>query len=301
MNQSFEDSPRLLNDAPNTLTSPTSHGAQDPREVQGTQAKRPVLAAHGVELAYEHRVIAKDLSVEIPPGKVTSIIGPNGCGKSTLLRALSGLLAPRAGEVTYAGKALKQYSRKDFATKVGLLPQTPIAPPGITVADLVARGRHPHQGMFGRWTAADYAAVQEALQVTQLGEFADRAVDELSGGQRQRVWLAMALAQQPETLLLDEPTTYLDVAHQLEVLDLLLDLNHREATTIVMVLHDMNLAARYSDHVIAMRAGQVVAQGAPKTVFTKETMGEVFDIRCEVLPDPVTQIPVIHAYGRHHV
>ncbi|MCQ9371514.1 ABC transporter ATP-binding protein [Corynebacterium sp. 35RC1] len=256
------------------------------------------LAAHKVTLAYEQRVIARDLSVAIPEGEITSIIGPNGCGKSTLLRALSGLLEPTEGEVTFGGVPLKRIPRKRFATQVGLLPQTPIAPAGITVADLVGRGRYPHQGMFGRWAQEDYEAVAHALEVTQLSGLAERVVDELSGGQRQRVWVAMALAQRAGTLLLDEPTTYLDVANQLEVLDLLVEL---EGTTIAMVLHDMNLAARYSGHIIAMKNGAIVAQGSPAEVVTEAIMGEVFGIRCRVESDPVTASPVVHPYGRHHV
>lgn len=266
-----------------------------------TPCVRDELAANNVTLAYEQRVIARGLSLRIPAGVITSIIGPNGCGKSTLLRSLAGLLKPSEGEVTYAGTRLQDYSRKEFARKVGLLPQTPIAPPGITVADLVGRGRHPHQGLFGRWSQADFDAVQTALEATQLVEFSDRSVDELSGGQRQRVWIAMALAQETETLLLDEPTTYLDVANQLEVLDLLVDLNIREKTTVAMVVHDMNLAARYSQHIIAMKQGQIVAEGSPLQVVTEQVMGEVFGIECRVEIDPTTGKPVVHPYGRHHV
>src|SRR6185437_13840595 len=208
------------------------------------------------------------------------------CGKSTLLRGLSRLLAPTSGSVLLDGADIRSLPTKEVATRLGLLPQTPTAPDGITVADLVSRGRYPHQGWFRRWTAEDDAAVQEAMAATGVGELADRAIDELSGGQRQRVWIAMALAQQTGILLLDEPTTFLDVAHQVEVLDLLTDLNRARRTTIVMVLHDMNLAARYADHLFAMRDGRIIAAGAPAAVITPALIRDVFDLDCVVIDDP---------------
>lgn len=252
-----------------------------------------------VTLGYGERTIISNLSTTIPPGKITSIIGANGCGKSTLLRSLPRLLPPLSGDIFLDDKPLAEYPRKQFATLLGLLPQNPVAPDGIVVSDLVGRGRHPYQGMFGRWTQRDYEVVAQALENTNTAELSDRAVDELSGGQRQRVWIAMALAQETNILLLDEPTTFLDIANQLEVLDVLVDLNQEHSTTIAMVLHDMNLAARYSDHLIAMRAGQIVASGLPAEVITKENMSEVFGISCEISPDPITGTPLVVPRGRH--
>lgn len=242
--------------------------------------------------------VVNDISTTIPAGKITSIIGGNGCGKSTLLRALSALLKPKHGNIIFGENQLDSYSRKQLARELGILPQTPIAPPGIIVTDLVGRGRQPHQGFFGTWTQNDYEVVERALEKTRLTELAHRSVDELSGGQRQRVWIAMALAQDTGCLLLDEPTTYLDIANQLEILDLMIELNQTKDTTIVMVLHDMNLAARYSDHIIAMKNGRIAAVGSPSEVITEENMYEVFGIRCKVVQD--CGDPVVLPYGRHH-
>ncbi|AGF71641.1 ABC transporter ATP-binding protein [Corynebacterium halotolerans] len=258
------------------------------------------LTARDIHLAYGDRRVIEDLSVELVPGAVTSIVGPNGCGKSTLLRALSRLLKPSGGQVLLDGRALAEYPTKKLARTLGLLPQTPVAPDGIVVADLVGRGRTPHQGLLGRWSTRDHEIVAEALAATGTTELAERSVDELSGGQRQRVWIAMALAQDTDILLLDEPTTYLDVAHQLEVLDLLTDLNASRGTTVVMVLHDLNLAARYSDQLVAMHAGTVHTVGTPEQVVTEATMKEVFDIDSRVLPDPVSGRPMVMPIGRHH-
>lgn len=257
------------------------------------------LQAHEVQLSYGDRTIAKDLSVAIKPGKITSIIGPNGCGKSTLLKALARLLKPEAGSVTLDGKDLNQWQSRELAKNLGLLPQTPLAPEGIAVADLVGRGRTPYQGMLGRWSPEDYRAVADAMNVTGISELAERSIEELSGGQRQRVWIAMALAQETGVLLLDEPTTYLDVAHQLDVLDLLKDLNLRSKTTIVMVLHDLNLAAHYSDELIAMRDGAVVATGAPTEVVTEDNVQSIFHLTSRVMPDPVSGSPMVIPIGRH--
>ena len=238
------------------------------------------LAGEDLCLAYDEREIVECLSVVIPTGKITVIVGPNACGKSTLLRALARLLKPTRGTVLLDGTSIHKMPTKEVATKLGILPQAPVAPEGITVADLVGRGRHPHQGVFTRWSREDDAAVAAALEATQTTTLADRPVDELSGGQRQRVWIAMALAQQTDLLLLDEPTTFLDVAHQIEVLDLLTDLNRVRGTTIVMVLHDLNMAARYADSLVALASGRVHAVGAPADVLTVETVRAVFGLDC---------------------
>ena len=259
------------------------------------------LATHELTLAYGDRTIVDRLDLAVPSGRITAIVGANGCGKSTLLRALARLLPPRTGRVLLDGKDLHSRPSKEVARTLGLLPQSPIAPEGIAVADLVGRGRHPHQKLLSRWSERDYRVVAQSLAATGMTEFADRSVDELSGGQRQRVWIAMALAQETDILLLDEPTTFLDVAHQVEVLDLLTDLNRDRGTTIVMVLHDMNLAARYADHLFALRSGRVVASGAPNDVMTSDLIREVFDLDALVVPDPVSGSPIVLPRGRHHV
>jgi iron complex transport system ATP-binding protein len=259
------------------------------------------LQVEGVTLGYGDRVVVDGLSLAVPPGRITAIVGANACGKSTLLRAMSRLLAPREGHVLLDGKALHRLPTKEVARTLGLLPQSPIAPEGIVVGDLVARGRNPHQRMMARWSAEDDAAVAEALRMTDTLELADRAVDELSGGQRQRVWIAMALAQRTDILLLDEPTTFLDVSHQVDVLDLLTDLNRERGTTIVMVLHDLNLAARYADHLVAVRAGQLHAAGDPTDVLTTEVVQDVFGMSSQVIADPVSGKPLVTPIGRHHV
>jgi iron complex transport system ATP-binding protein len=258
------------------------------------------LAARDLTLAYEGRVVVDGLDLEVPKGEVTAIVGPNACGKSTLLRGLSRLLAPASGAVLLDGSDLHSLPTKQVATRLGLLPQTPTAPDGITVADLVSRGRYPHQGWFRRWTAEDDESVADAMVATGVAELAERPVDELSGGQRQRVWIAMALAQRTGILLLDEPTTFLDISHQLDVLDLLLDLNAARGTTVVMVLHDLNLAARYAGHLVAMRDGAIVAAGAPAEVVTPELVREVFGVESVIAPDPVTGTPLVVPLGRHH-
>ena len=259
------------------------------------------LSAESLTLSYGDRIIVENLDLAIPPGSITAIVGANGCGKSTLLRALARLIPARAGQVVLDGKGLHGRPTKEIARTLGLLPQSPIAPEGIAVADLVGRGRHPHQKLLARWSPRDYEVVAQSLSATGTDDLADRSVDELSGGQRQRVWIAMALAQETDILLLDEPTTFLDVAHQVEVLDLLTDLNRDRGTTIVMVLHDMNLAARYADHLFALRAGRVVASGAPGEVMTSELIREVFDLDALVVPDPVSGAPIVLPRGRHHV
>jgi len=257
------------------------------------------LRGEDLSLGYGKAEVFADLSVSIAPGKVTVIVGPNACGKSTLLRALARLLKPMHGSVLLDGTSIHRLSTRDVATKLGILPQAPIAPEGITVADLVGRGRYPHQGWFRTWTAQDRLAVDGALDATGTLDLADRPVDELSGGQRQRVWIAMALAQGTPLMLLDEPTTFLDLAHQVEVLDLLVDLNQREGRTIVLVLHDLNHACRYAHHLVAMRGGTIVAEGAPDDIVTAELVTDVFGVPCRVITDPVSGTPMVVPIGRH--
>lgn len=259
------------------------------------------LTAKDISLGYGERDIITGLSVDIAPGKVTSIVGPNGCGKSTLLRSLSRLLKPTGGEIFLDGKAISEIPTKQLAASLGLLPQSPIAPDGIVVADLVGRGRTPHQGLLGRWSQEDYDIVQESMEMTGVAELAERSIDELSGGQRQRVWIAMALAQRTDILLLDEPTTYLDIKHQLEVLDLLVELNETHGTTIAMVIHDLNLAARYSDELIAVSNGNAYAQGSPQDVMTQQTVKDVFGVDSVIVEDPVSGLPAVMPIGKRKV
>jgi iron complex transport system ATP-binding protein len=251
------------------------------------------LAASDLRLGYDDRVIVDGLSLSIPAEQVTVIVGANACGKSTLLRGLARLLKPRGGSVLLDGDDIARLPTREVATRLGILPQQPIAPEGITVSDLVARGRHPHQRWFRQWSAGDEDAVATAMAATEILDLADRSVDELSGGQRQRVWIALALAQGTGLMLLDEPTTFLDLAHQIEVLDLLADLNEREGRTIVLVLHDLNLACRYAHHLVAMKDGDIVAQGAPGEVITARSVEDVFGLRCQVIPDPLTGTPLV--------
>ncbi|MFP5283793.1 MAG: ABC transporter ATP-binding protein [Actinomycetes bacterium] len=257
------------------------------------------LTAVGLTLAYEDRTVVQDLTLQLAAGQVTVIVGPNACGKSTLLRGLSRLLRPVSGAVLLDGSSIHQRPTREVARALGLLPQTPVAPEGITVADLVARGRYPHQGWFRRWSREDEQAVAGALAATDTAELAGRNVDELSGGQRQRVWIAMALAQETDLLLLDEPTTFLDVAHQVEVLDLLVDLNATRGTTVVLVLHDLNLAARYADVLVAMQHGRVVAAGPPAEIVTEDLVRKVFGMEFRVMTDPVAGTPLVIPLGRH--
>ncbi|MBK4216816.1 ABC transporter ATP-binding protein [Paracoccus caeni] len=258
-----------------------------------------ILNVSQLAAGYGEADILNGLDLQVPPGRITAIVGANACGKSTLLRAMSRLLAPRRGQVVLDGRSIHQIPPRQLARTLGLLPQSPTAPEGITVADLVSRGRHPHQGLFGRWSREDDEAVAHALEATQTTELAERAVDELSGGQRQRVWIAMALAQETSILLLDEPTTFLDISHQIEVLDLLTDLNHRRGTTIVMVLHDLNLAARYADHLVAMADGRLHVSGPPEEVLTEAVVRHVFGLDSRIITDPISGRPMMLPIGRH--
>jgi len=259
------------------------------------------LRTEGLVAGYAGAVIVDDVDLDVPAGRISVIVGANACGKSTLLKTMSRLLAPESGTVVLDGRRIDQIPTKELARSLGLLPQQPIAPEGIVVSELVGRGRHPHQKLFRSWTTDDDVAVAHALDATGVSDLADRPIDELSGGQRQRVWIAMALAQETGVLLLDEPTTFLDVSHQVEVLDLLTDLNRRRGTTIVMVLHDINLAARYADHLFALRRGRLVASGPPSDVITRELIRDVFDLDSLVIDDPVSGSPMVLPRGRHHI
>ncbi len=251
------------------------------------------LIAENITLAYQETLITEGLSLKIPDKQFTVILGPNGCGKSTLLRGLSKLLSPSKGQICFDGQNLEQYPRKALAKVLGLLPQSAIAPSGITVHDLVARGRFPHQSFMRRWTLTDEKAVNDAIQATQIEALLQQTVESLSGGQRQRVWVAMVLAQQTPYLLLDEPTTYLDIAHQIELLELFSTLNRQDGRTIVAVLHDLNHACRYADHLIVMKSGTVVAQGAPKDIMTETLVHDVYGLNSVVIDDPLTHTPLV--------
>ncbi|WP_119696277.1 ABC transporter ATP-binding protein [Microbacterium halotolerans] len=270
--------------SPGTPASPHPASAASPDHVR--------LSAEGLTLRYDQRIISESLGFDVPPGSFTVIIGPNASGKSTLLRALSGLLKPTAGSVVLDGADIAKLSPKRIAARIGLLPQSSSAPDGITVAELVSRGRFAHQRMLRQWSPADEAAVAEALNETATRELSARRVDELSGGQRQRVWIAMVLAQQTPMILLDEPTTFLDVAHQIDVLNLLHRLNS-SGRTVVAVLHDLNQAARYASHIVAMADGRIVAQGSPGETITSQLVHDVFSLPNLVIPDPATGTPLV--------
>ncbi|GAA1670117.1 ABC transporter [Citricoccus zhacaiensis] len=250
------------------------------------------LSAEGLTAGYDDRTVLSGLDLQIPDGELTVIVGPNACGKSTLLRSMARLLQPASGRIVLDGQDIRRWPTKEVARRVGLLPQSSVAPEGITVADLVARGRYPHQSLLSGWSTEDERAVNEAMTATDITSLAARHVDELSGGQRQRVWIAMVLAQQTPLILLDEPTTFLDIAHQLEVLDLVAALRS-EGRTVVAVLHEINMAARYATHLIAMRSGAVVAQGPPADILTEGLVHEVFGVRARIIPDPDTGHPVV--------
>ncbi|AQP48224.1 iron dicitrate ABC transporter ATP-binding protein [Tessaracoccus aquimaris] len=256
--------------------------------------------ALGITVAYDSRVVISGLDFAVPSGAVTVIVGPNACGKSTLLRSMAGLHRVAAGEVRLDGESIERLGRRTVARTVAVLPQSSTAPDGVRVGELVARGRYPHQGWFGFARSDDDQIVAKALSDTGIADLADRRVEELSGGQRQRVWIAMVLAQDSDIVLLDEPTTYLDVTHQLDLLDLLADLNRERGTTVVMVLHELNLAARYADHLVMMRDGAIVAQGPPAEVVTADAIRDVFGLDSHVIPDPVSGTPLVVPVGRSH-
>jgi ABC-type cobalamin/Fe3+-siderophores transport system ATPase subunit len=253
----------------------------------------PAAELRAVTIGYGREPVSTDLDLAIPAGKLTMVIGPNGCGKSTALRAMARLIRPEAGTVLLDGRDIRQLSTRQVARRLGLLPQQSIAPDGIRVAELVARGRHPHQGPFRQWSEADEAAVAEAMARTGVSEYSALPVDQLSGGQRQRVWIAMALAQQTPVLLLDEPTTFLDLTHQLEVLELCKHLTGDGHRTIAAVMHDLGHACRYADHLIAMRDGAVVAAGTPADIVTTEFVRDVFDVEAKIILDPVAGTPLV--------
>ena len=258
------------------------------------------LRATNVSLGYRDTDVISGLDLTVLPERVTIIVGANACGKSTLLRGLGRLLRPSGGQVVLDGTSVQDLRSTDVAKVLGLLPQTPVAPDGITVAELVGPGRYPHQGWFRRWSTNDDDVVATALEATGTAELAERSVAELSGGQRQRVWVAMALAQDTDLLLLDEPTTHLDITHQVELLDLLTDLNRGSGKTIVAVLHDLNLACRYADHIVAMKDGRIVAAGTPGDVISAAVVEEVYGLACEIVPDPISGTPMVVPRGRHH-
>ncbi|MGH3565639.1 MAG: ABC transporter ATP-binding protein [Pseudonocardia sp.] len=260
----------------------------------------PRLEARDLQLAYGDNVVVDGLDLTVLDGTITAVIGPNGCGKSTLLRALGRLMPTRQGHVLLDGRRIDKMPTREVAKVLGVLPQAPIAPEGLTVADLVARGRHPHQAWYRQWSSDDEDAVAEALGWTGMTEFAERTIDALSGGQRQRVWISMALAQGTEVLLLDEPTTFLDLAHQVDVLDLVERLHHEAGRTVVMVLHDLSLAARYAGRLVAMKDGAIVASGTPHEVLTESMLSEVFDLDAKVVLDPVANTPLVVPIGRRH-
>ena len=258
------------------------------------------LTASNLALSYDSTSIIHHLSLTIPHGKITTLVGPNGCGKSTLLRGLSRLLKPNNGKVVLNGQDIWKLPTKELAKQLGILPQGPTAPEGLTVHELVAQGRYPHQSWLQQWSAEDERVTHEAMQITNITAFADRPVDMLSGGQRQRAWIAMILAQDSDLILLDEPTTFLDLAYQIEVLELLHDLNVERGKTIVMVLHDLNHACRYADRLVAICDGRIFAEGAPDQIVTEAMVREVFKIDCRVIDDPVTGTPLVVPESPRH-
>ncbi len=262
---------------------------------------KQTLKGNNVVLSYENREIIHGVDITIPPNKISVIIGSNGCGKSTLLKSFARLLKPVSGSIKINDKQLKEFYSKQLAQILGLLPQSPIVPEGISVFDLVSRGRFPYQSFLKGMSNEDKKAVENALKIMDIEEIADRNVDELSGGQRQRVWIAMALAQQTDILLLDEPTTYLDISYQIEILDLLTDINKKHKTTIVMVLHDINLSARYADYIFAINKGKLICEGKPSEVISENLIKQVFDLDCIVIEDPISKTPMIVPKGKHHI
>ncbi|GAA0327034.1 ABC transporter ATP-binding protein [Bacillus carboniphilus] len=256
------------------------------------------IETQSLTLGYGDSVIIDELNLTIPKGEITVFIGGNGCGKSTLLRSVARLLKPRSGSVLLQGEAIAKMSTKEVAKQMAILPQSPVAPEGLTVLQLVKQGRYPHQTWLKQWTKKDEEKVMNALEATGMLELKDRAVDSLSGGQRQRAWIAMTLAQDTDTILLDEPTTYLDMTHQIEILDLLFELNEKEQRTIVMVLHDLNLACRYAHNIVAIKDKKVFAEGKPEEVISCQLVKQVFDMDCEVTMDPLFGTPLCIPYGK---
>lgn len=260
-----------------------------------------LLKTNNIVAGYDNKIILNGIDLVIPSNKISIIIGSNACGKSTLLKTLARLIKPISGEIILDDRKINEIPSKQLARVLGLLPQSPVVPDGITVADLVRRGRFPYQTFFKGWTKKDYEAVEEALEIMGITDLANRSINELSGGQRQRVWISMSLSQQTDILLLDEPTTFLDITYQVEILDLLTDLNQKRGTTIVMVLHDINLSARYGDYIFALHKGNLISEGVPSDVVTKELIKQVFGLDCTVIEDPVSGSPFIIPMGRHHV
>ncbi|WP_230874903.1 ABC transporter ATP-binding protein [Lysinibacillus cavernae] len=265
---------------------------------EGDWILKNVLEAQNLNVSYGENLILEDLNLQIPKGKITVLVGANGCGKSTLLRTFARLQKPKSGEIFLEDDKIEAISTKEVAKRLAILPQGPVAPEGLTVQQLIKQGRYPHQSWLKQWSTEDEKIVNNALEVTQMLEFADRPVDALSGGQRQRVWIAMTLAQKTDLILLDEPTTYLDMAHQVEILDLLFDLNVNEGRTVVMVLHDLNLACRYAHHIVAVRDKQVYAQGKPEEVVTAEMVQAVFRMDCTIINDPLFGTPLCVPHGK---
>ncbi len=256
-------------------------------------AKSHNFSARNISVGYEDNTIIKDLDIIIPSGKFSVLIGQNGCGKSTLLKSFARLLKPKSGDVVLDGKSIYDIPTQRLSREIGLLPQSPIVPAGITVADLVARGRFPYQKLFGQLSKADYQAIACAMEAMGIADLADKPVDSLSGGQRQRVWIALVLAQDTDILLLDEPTTYLDIAYQVEILDCLAALNKAKKTTIVAILHDINLSIRYADHIFAMKRGRLIAEGEPKDIITTGLMKDVYGMESDIITDPATGDPYV--------
>ncbi|MDH6633601.1 UNVERIFIED_ORG: iron complex transport system ATP-binding protein [Lelliottia amnigena] len=259
------------------------------------------LRGEKLTLGYGKKIVVDDLSVSIPDGHFTAIIGPNGCGKSTLLRTLSRLMTPQHGSVFLDGEQIQSFASKEVARRIGLLAQNATTPGDISVHELVARGRYPHQPLFTRWRKEDEEAVARAMQATGITDLARQSVDTLSGGQRQRAWIAMVLAQETAIMLLDEPTTWLDISHQIDLLELLSDLNRTQGYTLAAVLHDLNQACRYATHLIALRDGKIVAQGAPKEIVTPELIERIYGMRCMIIDDPVAGTPLVVPLGKRAV
>ncbi|GKV57798.1 putative siderophore transport system ATP-binding protein YusV [Sporosarcina sp. NCCP-2222] len=259
---------------------------------------QPVIRTDGLKIGYDDRILFEDLHLSLPRGEITVFVGSNGCGKSTLLRSIARLLKPSEGGILLEGKDIHSMSARNVAKKMGILPQGPVSPEGLTVHDLVKQGRYPHHSWLTRWTKEDTEKTEAAMEATKISDLRDRAIDSLSGGQRQRAWIAMTLAQDTDVILLDEPTTYLDMTHQIEILDLLFELNEQKNRTIVMVLHDLNLASRYAHNIVAIKDGAVYAQGKPEDIITCDVVRNVFGMECQVTTDPLFGTPFCVPYGR---